>query len=323
MRTLDCNGLLFIGDPHLSSRGPHRRKDDYTAAVLDKLRQTVRIANTRGLLWVCLGDLFDRPRDTDPAMFTALLGILGELDQQGVVLAGNHEKVASVLTDDTALGLLAATRFVDVVATSRAVARVRTPQGDLVLHGIPHGERIPTSLPREAPRMVCVTHHDLAIGGATYPGAVAPWAIEGVDMVVNGHDHTTKPWEQVGPTLYCNTGNISRVSLVQQDHVPQVFALEGQGLDLQPIALQYTVDVFDLTGHNAPKAGAADLVQSVEKASEFVRMLRDEETAASVKASADGAEVRDEIKAVLAERARVPAGLPELLTLAVDLASEQ
>lgn len=330
MRHIEANGLLFVGDPHLSSRAPHRRTDRYTETVLKKLAQACDIANERKLLLVCLGDLFDRPRDTDPGMLSALLKIFSRLVIQGVTLVGNHEKVSSALTDDTALGVLAASGAIEVARQPGVIAKIETPTGAIWLYGTPHGEKIPAIIqpPGRGPddRVVLITHHDLAISGASYPGSVEPLEIAGCDRVINGHDHTTKPWQQVGQTVYCNIGNITRVSVAQLDHKPSVFALTGGDADLERIELTHTPQVFDLTGYNANAASGKDLAQHLSapaaEPSRFVQMLKDERST-SIKASDDGAEIRAEIDQVLAQREAesgkpLPAGLREVLAQVFD-----
>src|SRR5688500_5680347 len=58
-------GLLCIGDPHLASRAPGFRKDDYPRNILAKLEWAMNYAETNELLPVILGDLFHYPRDKD------------------------------------------------------------------------------------------------------------------------------------------------------------------------------------------------------------------------------------------------------------------
>ena len=61
-----CAGLLVIGDPHVGSRRPGRRKDaDWPAPILAKLERCVAIANARDLAPVILGDLFERAAEPD------------------------------------------------------------------------------------------------------------------------------------------------------------------------------------------------------------------------------------------------------------------
>lgn len=325
MRHLEASGILFVGDPHLSSRAPHRRTDDYTATVLHKIAQACEIANERNLLFVCLGDLFDRPRDTAPGMLSALMRIVSGLNIPGVTLVGNHEKVAATLTDDTALGVLAASGTLEVARKAGIIAQIQTPTGRIWLYGTPHGEKMPAVIqpPGMEPsdRVVLITHHDLAISGASYPGSIAPWPIEGCHLVVNGHDHTTKPWQEVGNTLYCNIGNITRVSVAQIDHKPAVYAWSGGDADLERIELAHAPDVFDLTGYHASTASGQELAQHLSapaaEPSRFVQMLKDERSTA-IKASEDGSEIRAEITSVLADRETqsgkpLPAGLREVL----------
>jgi hypothetical protein len=332
MRQIEAEGLLFVGDPHISSRGPHRRTDDYTTAVLDKLAQACEIANERNLLFVCLGDLFDRPRDTAPGMLSALMRIFSSLKTKGVTLVGNHEKVSSTLTEDTALGVLAASGTIEVARRPGVIARVDTPARRIWLYGTPHGESLPPMIrpPGAAPddRVVLITHHDLAISGASYPGSVEPQEIPGCDVVINGHDHTTKPWQQVGGTLYCNIGNITRVSVAQLDHVPAVYAMAGTEEILERVALEYRKDVFDLTGYNAQALSGKDLAANIQvespEPSRFVQMLRDD-SSASTKISDDGVEIRAEVDAVLAAREHesgkpLPAGLREVISQVFEMA---
>ncbi len=66
-------GLLCIGDPHLASRVPGFRRDDYPNTVLNKLRWSLDYANQNALLPVLLGDLFHRPRDNANSLVVAAL----------------------------------------------------------------------------------------------------------------------------------------------------------------------------------------------------------------------------------------------------------
>ena len=58
----------------------------------------------------------------------------------------------------------------------------------------PYGQAVPVDLRGAFPGADAVlwfTHHDIAFDTG-YPGAVPPFAIEGCDLVVNGHVHATK-----------------------------------------------------------------------------------------------------------------------------------
>jgi len=57
------DGLLIIGDPHIEGRQPNFRKDNYPEKILDKLEFCLEHCRKHNLQPVCLGDLFDKPRD--------------------------------------------------------------------------------------------------------------------------------------------------------------------------------------------------------------------------------------------------------------------
>ena len=52
------DGILIIGDPHLSSRNPGFRKDNYSQVILDKVDFALQYAIEHELLPVFLGDIF-------------------------------------------------------------------------------------------------------------------------------------------------------------------------------------------------------------------------------------------------------------------------
>ena len=53
--------ILFIGDNHVDDQKPINRKDDYLAATIDELRESLEIAIAEKVdAAVLLGDLFNR-----------------------------------------------------------------------------------------------------------------------------------------------------------------------------------------------------------------------------------------------------------------------
>ena len=92
MKTIQADGLLFIGDLHISSRPPSRRRDDYVEAIFGKLTQSIRIANELKLVPVILGDVFHRPREPNEAIKTRLIRTLAECWTDVISNVGNHDK---------------------------------------------------------------------------------------------------------------------------------------------------------------------------------------------------------------------------------------
>ena len=66
-------GLLFIGDPHLSGRNPGLRKDKYPEEILKKLTWCLEKAKEQNLHPVLWGDLFHYPRDNPNWLINRLI----------------------------------------------------------------------------------------------------------------------------------------------------------------------------------------------------------------------------------------------------------
>jgi hypothetical protein len=93
-----------------------------------------------------------------------------------------------------------------------------------------------------------------------------------------------------------NPGNITRQSVDLVDHVPRAWILDGSGA-LEPQALPFENNVFDLTGRVVEAADGSDVAREVESA--FVTLLQ-AESSTELKRSGDGSIVRDEIEAKFA-----------------------
>ncbi|WP_114947948.1 metallophosphoesterase family protein [Microvirga calopogonii] len=294
--SLACNGILVIGDPHVGSRRPGRRRDAvWPQAVLGKLERCVAIANERGLAVVILGDLFDRPVETDEALKNQLIRVLKGFKHRPLVNVGNHDIQHTTLTDSDSLALLGLCDVVDVVAASAPVIEFQVDARRIGIGMTPYGQTIPTDARGSFAGVdlhAWFTHHDIAFDGG-YPGAVPPFAVEGCDVLINGHIHKTQKSILAGRTRWMNPGTITRQSVDLVDHVPRAWILDGSGA-LEPHALPYESNVFDLTGRVVEAADGSVVAREIESA--FVTLLQ-AETATELKRSGDGAIVRDEIEA--------------------------
>jgi len=297
--SMACSGILVIGDPHVGSRRPGRRKDVvWPQAVLGKLEACVAIANERQLAVVILGDLFDRPVETDVALKNQLIRVLKGFRHRPIVNVGNHDIQHTMLTDGDSLALLGLCDVVDVVATSSPVTEFDIGGRRIGVGMTPYGQAIPTDARGSfsgADLQAWFTHHDIAFDGG-YPGAVPPFAVEGCDVLVNGHIHKTQKSVLAGRTRWMNPGTITRQSVDLVDHVPRAWILDGSGA-LEPQALPFESNVFDLTGRIVDAADEAVVAREIESA--FVTLLQ-AESATELKRSGDGSIIRDEIEAKFA-----------------------
>jgi DNA repair exonuclease SbcCD nuclease subunit len=297
---VSCNGLLVIGDPHVGSRRPGRRKDvQWPLPVLAKLERCVTIANERQLAVVILGDLFDRPVETDEALKNQLIRTLKGFRHRPLVNVGNHDIQHTTLTDGDTLALLGLCDVVDVVATSAPVVEFQIGERRVGVGMTPYGQAIPTDVRGSFSGVdlhTWFTHHDIAFDGG-YPGAVPPFAVEGCDLLVNGHIHKTQKAITAGRTRWMNPGNITRQSVDLLDHVPRAWILDGSG-ELEAQALPFESNVFDLTGRVVDAADDSVVAREVESA--FVTLLQ-AESPTELKRSGDGSIIRDEIEAKFAQ----------------------
>ena len=300
----DFAGILFIGDPHVSSTRPGRRIDDYEASVLAKLKYCAELCHDYNLLPVILGDLLHRSDDNSLRMLNRLTTVLELFPVPPITLEGNHDKAGAAIAEDDALYLLARNKdAVQVVFEPGLIGTYSINGKPVRLFACPYGSQIPASLPAGEGRAIMVTHHDLAFDGA-YPGAKPIRPVQGADMVVNGHMHDKKPSVLAEQTWWHNPGNIEPLSVDLMNHVPRAWLWDGEDCsELVGMDLPHGTDVFDLTGRRV-EAGDADVaVAAIElpsvSSSDFAEWMAQEAAQQTDASRTDDASVlREDIDAV-------------------------
>ena len=292
-------GLAFIGDPHLTTLRPGRRKDaDFGASVLTKIDAIIDHCNAHRLIPVFTGDMFDSP-ETRQGLVTKLIRALGRGWTWSVSNTGNHDMEHTALSDGDSLELLKAASVLLVVTESGPVEefRIGEEQTRVGLGMTPYGQAIPTDVQGlfpEADTVVWCTHHDLMF--KAYPGNYPLHEIRGCELVVNGHIHIEKPDEVRGQTRWINPGNITRMAIDAIDHVPAI-AVWRPGQAIEIVQFPDPPDLFDLTGYHVEAATPGETARTVrEETSAFVELLKNE-GAMELGKSDDGALLREEIEA--------------------------
>lgn len=303
-------GILWIGDPHVFSRRPGRRKDDYLSSVLGKLEACAEQANQDGLQAVITGDLLHRNDDNELGMLSRLMRTLQMFKHAPFVIEGNHDKANARVGDADTLGLLALAGSVRLISEPGSFFRGRVGGHDVELFAAPYGALLPTKLESTAEFALLVSHHDLAIGGQTYPGCVPLHEIEGCVLWVNGHMHKTYPPVPMGQTMVWNPGNIEPLSIDLEHHVPKSWVwLPSKPQELEGRALPHGTDLFDRTGISVAPADAQTSVQSLTPsdgaapafASEFAAQLQGS-SALDAARSDDATLLAEDLASVLEER---------------------
>lgn len=292
------NGILFIGDTHLASGRVGRRMDDYAAVGVDKLRQAAQICTAKKLFPVHLGDLFHRAKENDLPLLMRTMAVMREFPAPPIVVAGSHDRHESWFTDKDAAQLLADAGVLCLLEKTGEVVQLKI-KGKLVrIFVTPCGEQIPQSIPEDPEAFsIMLTHHDLDFNGK-YPGAHELTEIEGCDMLVNGHMHTTTPMVLKGRTACHNPGSTLRVSVDLKKHEPAVSIwTPAHGINLERHTLTYSKDVFDMTGKEVFAADPKELKAALPKGlklSSFAAKLRGSTTLEATR-SDDGAIMLEEL----------------------------
>jgi predicted phosphodiesterase len=297
------NGLLFVGDPHLSQQRTGKRNDiDLCTTILDKINQSVEIANKENLYLVFLGDLFDQSKEQNIQMLTRLTRILKKLKHPPVTAEGNHEKTQTKLSDDVALKLLQESDTLYVIEKNSLWGKFNFNGKIVYLGATPYGDKIPDEviLPagEEPGSIIWVTHDNLDFGNS-YPGVIPLKEVKGVDMLVNGHIHQTKKSQTKGKMRAHNPGNITRQSIDTKDHIPSVWKwVPEQEFEIEPIVLKYEKEVFNMVGYqivvDEPPSQIADEL-TVQQTSQFVDKMEELQNNEPVQTQ-DGTHLRETIK---------------------------
>lgn len=299
--TREVNGLLFVGDPHLSSNKPGKRKDeDFAQTILDKIEFIVDYANEKKLQIIFLGDMFDRSFEPDEKLKTKLMRILKKCYYQPIANVGNHDKKDSVLGDEDTLSLFGECGLLFLCKHSGPVCEFLINGKKFGFGATPYGFNIPTNVSDYFDKdvfgnIIWITHHDIAFEGA-YPGSIEPYEINGCILVVNGHMHFKKNSIRVGRTNWYNPGNITRWAIDAINHEPSVLTITpSEGL--KHISIPHKKGVFNLIGQiiNNVSPGEANFQQNVDnKESAFVNLLKTD-SSFEVDKTSDGSFLLEEI----------------------------
>ena len=242
-------GLLLIGDPHVEGRQPNFRKDEYPEVILEKLEFCLEYCRANRLQPVCLGDLFDKPRDNPTWLMGRLIEMLSRTPMIGIY--GNHDCGDPELNKHDSLSLLIKAgcyRLVDRSDfwTGSIGGRRLVVAGSSYRHPIPDSFETrlvpPLASDTSSPLVIWLTHHDIDFAGYE-SGRVSAKEITNVDLLVNGHIHRRLEPISAGKTTWINPGNISRRSRSEANKVqtPTAFSVgvDGKRITIDKVVIPH------------------------------------------------------------------------------------
>ncbi len=277
-------GLLFVGDPHLASRVPGFRKDDYPRVALEKLLWVMQYARDEKLKPALLGDLFEFPQANANWLMSELLA--GFRGTRSIAIYGNHDCAGNQLDENDSLTVL-----------SQGDLRLLKPEdiwvgeinGQTVcIGGTSWGRKLPSdleflgdSIPQDS-LVFWMTHHDVMPEEDNVFGKIQPHEISGIAAIINGHIHKRQEVVRHGETTWITPGNITRTkrSDAIRQHVPSVLRIHIKDGKWEPEWVEVPHMPFEEVFHEAivEQGVGEDLSQFVQGLGE-VRARRTESAA--------------------------------------------
>lgn len=285
IKRIRFDGLLFVGDPHMTCLRPGRRvEEDFLEVSLDKIRQAREIAQAQNLFVVFLGDMTDNPNKYKAGTTRVvedrgriISGFAKAMDfMPCVTIPGNHDKHEVRLTPDCTLSQMRDLRLIDVIEPGGAYAIIDIDGQKVGLGGTPYGEPIPKDVRgafgEEVDKVVWLTH-DMFIFDHKIPVLRDPPEIKGVDLAINGHDHETQKPRTMGQTTWHNIGNITRMSVDGADNAPSVWQWDPKN-GMKQHVLEHNKNAFNLIGLQVPAdAKGAHQAEQLREKSLFAELL--------------------------------------------------
>ena len=267
--------LLFVGDMHLRSATPSRRKDDFASSQFSKVSQIFDIANKNDAVIIQTGDIFDTESSDIKTMVRYLPMFLSY--GRGVYSAiGNHDVYGASLdtVPRTALGLFASVGAVSLLGHEPVVLDNSKISicGTSYMHA---GDPKPSP---EADHNILVVH-DMILENKIWKEQdnftyAYDYAIQhsGWDVILCGHYHYSFEHRQ-GKVLVINPGAVVRIKASKGDMAlkPSVVLYDTNTRKSEWVMLEHALveDVF----HPAETTPVAAVNPALE---EFVASLTPE-----------------------------------------------
>lgn len=249
--------LLILGDLHITDKRPVNRKDDYQAAISNKLIEIFGIAKERKVEAIlCMGDVFNNPT----VSITLLMWATELFEQCPVpfyVTPGNHDLFSYNLNTYNRTSLMLLSRLVPNfhVKTSRDHS---TLIGNSRIDFQEHSANVDTENLNayymdntdDASVNIKVVHGMLLDHEPPFePYTTLDKVDTNADVLLTGHDHRGFGVKKVGDTLCVNLGSLMRSASNEVDRRPRVGVLDTDTIQVEVLNLNTAepgLSVFDM-----------------------------------------------------------------------------
>ena len=186
--------VLFVGDPHLDSRTPLSRIDDYRVTTINKLDNLLTLAVRKKVNYVVMtGDMFHR-FDIPMSYLNEVLRMLKKFKAENIEvysLIGNHDLPHNTMEyfNRTPLAVLFASGLVKSLGSFNIPSVIMLD--NTVIHGLNFTESIDNVKLIEGKKSILVMHYATE---NTVPADNVPLEdLKPFDWVIAGHDHMYYP----------------------------------------------------------------------------------------------------------------------------------
>ena len=275
-----AKGILVVGDAHITSQKPSKRKDkNWMTVTLNKIKQIVDIAIKEDYIIIFLGDVFDTSVEESEVLKTQFLRLLSKAPHVSYTNVGNHDIKSDILDDGDTLAMITETGKPLCAMKNNMDGGVFLLNGHRIGLGFtPYGMPIPTDvrhLFKDVENVLWFTHHDIVFDGKKYPHMIQPFEIQGCDAVFNGHIHDKKDFIQVGETCWMNYGSLTRMSIDCAQHQPVVVAVNPEASGLIEYNIEHNLDAFDITIRQISDKKEDYFESKMGKISELIQSRKD------------------------------------------------
>jgi len=297
--------FVFYTDIHFAGKPPRHRIDDFTEALLNKLRETYEVAEKNNCDFVLFGgDMFNSHKVFSFDMIGDIMDVIGKSKLKTYCIVGQHDingynpetikssslsmlirhcKNFKVIKDPLILGdfYIAASHVWDNVLEVAAIKP--TVEGKV---------------------KVLMSHSLLSDKMHAFEVIKTDKVGENYDLVLSGDLHTGFDTHTIGKTTFCNPGSMARRRIDEIDKVPKILLIEGkfgQPLDIQEIVLKSVKSGKDVFGRTAIEEIRDKAKFNPESFSTVINKARETaiDTADFIKIEANNRGVRKEVVSYL------------------------